>query len=125
MANVNIAPIFAWRNGIQSSRLMRRNSHHTTKWLVGDLNIRSEFTGGLPQFVVVQVRLCKVITQQSDVRYDSIIAPSLMLETDDIDYQGITWFCLLHIHWTSERMNVGNIECSKRLRGRIRADLIV
>src|SRR2546421_9509870 len=123
MANVNIACIFSWRMGSKSSRLARSNAHHTAKWLVGDLNIWSEFTGGLPQFVVVQVRFCKVITQQSEVRHDKIIAPSFMLETDDIDYQGITWFCTLHIHGTSERVKIGRIECSKCLRCRIRADL--
>src|SRR5260370_38173683 len=111
MANVDIAPIFAWWKGTKSSWLTRRNSHHTAKWLVGDLNIRSEFTGGLPQFEVVQVRLWKVISQQSEVRYDGIIAPSLMLETDDVDYQGVAWFCTLHIHWASERVNVGEIDC--------------
>ena len=48
MANINIACIFAWWYGSKSTRFTWSNSHYTTEWFVGNLNIRSEFAGRLP-----------------------------------------------------------------------------
>src|SRR5258707_9259778 len=89
MADVNIACIFARRNGVKSSSLTRPNPHHTTKWLVGNMNIRPEFTGSLPQFVVMQGRLGGVLRQQTRNPYYRVPAQPLMLDTDDIDHKPI------------------------------------
>lgn len=119
MADVNIARIFAWRNGVKPSSLTRPNPHHTTKWLVGNMNVRPEFTGSLPQLVVMQVRLREVLGQQSETRYDSVPAPSFMLDTDDIDHKGIARFRALHIDRAGERVNEIEIQGPDCLRGRI------
>jgi hypothetical protein len=125
MAIVNIARIFAWWKSIKSSRLTRRNSHHTAKWLVGYVDIRSEFASSLCQFVMVQIGFWKVISQQPKARYDGIVAPPLMLYTDNIDYQGIAWFRTFYVKRASERVDIGKIQCSKHLRRRIWEDLLV
>src|SRR5258708_28585520 len=103
MADVNIACIFARRNGVKSSSLTRPNPHHTTKWLVGNMNIRPEFTGSLPQLLVMQGRLREVLGQQSEHRYDRGPPPPLMLNTDHIDHKRLAWFRPLHIYPARER----------------------
>src|SRR6266849_1078239 len=123
MANVNIASIFAWRDGRKSSRFTRPNPHHPAEWLVGNLNIWPEFTGGLSQFIVVQVRFWEVLGQQSEARDDRVPAPPLMFDADDIDHQGIPWFRALHIYRASERVNKPEVQVPDRLRGRIRINL--
>ncbi len=110
MADVNIASILARRDSRKATWLARRNSHHTAEWLVGDLNIRSKLTRGLSQLVMVQVWLWKVISQQSETRYDGIPAPSLVFDTDDIDHQGITRLGTIHVHGAGERVNEGEIQ---------------
>src|SRR5260370_3716530 len=123
MADVNIACIFARRNSVKSSSLTRPYPHHTTEWLVGNMNIRPEFTGSLPQLVVMQVRLREVLGQQSETRYDRVPAPPLMLDTDDIDLKRIAWFRALHIYRAGERVNEIEIQGPDRLRGRIGTNL--
>src|SRR6266516_4534201 len=105
MAYVNIASIFTgWDSG-KSPCFTRCDSHHTTEWLVGDVNIWPELAGGLAYFVVVQVGLRKVVGQQTEARNDSVPAPALVFDADDIDYESIARFCILYIHRTGEWMN--------------------
>src|SRR5947209_14591829 len=110
MTDVNIASIFAGRNGRKPSRFTRADSHHTTEWLVGNLNIWSELTGDLAQFVVVYVRLCKVGAQQPEAWYNCVPAPVFMFESDDIDHESIAWFRTLHVYWTRKWMNDAEIQ---------------
>lgn len=53
----------------------------------------------------MQVRFCKVIAQQAEAWYDSIPAPTLVFDTDNIDFQSIPRFCTLYIYWAGERVN--------------------
>src|SRR5207247_11336976 len=94
----------------KSPLLTRRNSHHTAEWFIGNLNIRSKFTRGLPQLVMVQVWLREVIGQQSETWYDGIPAPSLVFDADDIDHQSITRLGTIDVHGAGERVNKGEIQ---------------
>src|SRR5258708_5366914 len=123
MADVNIACIFAWRNGVKSSSFTWPYPHHTTEWLVGNMNIPPEFTGSLTQLVVMQVRLREVLGQQSETREDRVPAPPLILDTDDIDHKRIAWFRALHVSGAGEGVNEIEIQGSARLRGRIGTNL--
>src|SRR6266849_6437763 len=105
MANINIACIFAWWNGIKSTRFTRSNSHYTTEWFVGNLNIWPEFAGRLPQFINLQVRFSEILCKQTKTRYYSIPAPAFMYDTDDIDHKGIAWLRTLHIYRAGKRVN--------------------
>src|SRR5260370_36756529 len=89
MADVNIACIFAWRNGVKSSSFTWPYPHHTTEWLVGNMNIPPQFTGSFTQIVVMQVKLRGVLGMQSETRSDRMTCPPLMLETDDIYHNRI------------------------------------
>src|SRR5260370_14310187 len=84
MADVNIACIFAWRNGVKSSSFTWPYPHHTTEWLVGNMNILPEFTGSLTQLLLMQVRLREVLRQQSRTREDRVPAPPLMRYTYEL-----------------------------------------
>src|SRR5258708_13280013 len=81
MADVNIACIFAWRNGVKSSSFTWPYPHHTTEWLVGNMNIRPEFTGSLTQLVVMQVSLREVPGRQSETPHGTLPPPPLSLFT--------------------------------------------
>src|SRR6266516_4490958 len=105
MADVNITRILARRNGIKSTRFTWPNSHYTAEWLVGNMNIRSEFAGCLPQLIVMKVRLWEIFSQQAKSWNNSIPAPALMFDTDDIDHKCITWFRTLHIYRAGKWVN--------------------
>ena len=62
MADVNIACIFAGWDSCKAPCLTRCDAHHPAEWLIGDVYVGSKFTGGLPQFVVMQIRLCKILS---------------------------------------------------------------
>src|SRR5947207_15913448 len=115
MTDVNIAGIFAGRDGRKPPGFTRPDPHYTTEWLVGDLNIRPELTGDLAKFVVVHVRLCKVATQQPEAWYDRVPAPAFMFDTDDVDHESIVWFRPLHVHRARKWMNEAEIQCPDRL----------
>src|SRR2546425_996778 len=123
MANVNIASIFAWRDGRKSSCFTRPNSHYPAEWLVGNVNIWPEFTGGLSQFIVMQIRLWEVFCQQSKAWDDRVPAPPLMFDADDIDHQGIPWFRALHIYRAGKRVNKAEVQVPDRFGRRIRDNL--
>src|SRR5260221_2526824 len=123
VANVNIASIFPWWDGRKASWFARPDSNHATEWLVRDQNIRSKFAIRISYFVMMQVRLGKIIGEQAEAGYNAVPAPALVLDADDIDLQSVAWFRALDIHGACEWMNVGKIQRSKYLWWGIKADL--
>src|SRR6266700_637365 len=105
MANIKMPCIFPGGKVIKSTRFTWPNSNYPPKGPVGNLNIRSEFAGCLPQFIVMQVRVREIFCKQTKTRYYSIPAPAFMFDTDDIDHKGITWLRSLNIYRSSKRVN--------------------
>src|SRR5947209_3890635 len=122
VTNVDVARVLPWRDGRESSRLTRPNTHDTTERLVGNANILAKFAV-VSNFVVMYIRLRKVLGQQTKSGNDGIPAPSLVLDTDNIDHQSVAGFRSFHIHWTGKRVNKLEIQPADHLRCAARCDL--
>src|SRR5436305_15321428 len=109
VTNVDVARVLPWRDGRESSRLTRPNTHDTAERLVGNANILAKFAV-VSNIVVMYIRLRKVLAQQTNSGNNAIPAPSLVLDTDDINHQSVPAFRSFSIHSTGTRVNNPDIQ---------------
>src|SRR5262249_34170439 len=68
-------------------------------------------------------RISEIICQQAKARNHAIPAPALVLDADNVYFQGVAWLGTLHIDRAGERMNKGKIQGGEDFVWRLRSYL--